>query len=127
MQRPSFVSVNQGAGIVFSEETTREYIQRAQIVAPLDRRDFLNYWVEPKERTEEWALNKPQFKDLVEVCRHPDGPDAVVMEFAYNAKWAEKWALPLAVDRAVDKTAAPPDAYYLYLCSDIAGKAGGAP
>ena len=127
LQRPSFVSVNQGAGIVFSEETTREYIQRAQIVAPLDRRDFLNYWVEPKERTEEWALNKPQFKDLVEVCRHPDGPDAVVMEFAYNAKWAEKWALPLAVDRAVDKTAAPPDAYYLYLCSDIAGKAGGAP
>lgn len=120
LERPSYVTARQGAGIAFSRETAMEYARRSRIVGALDGREFLEIWpANDAKKKESLALTRPEFEDLAQVCKEPGGPDAVVIEFPYANHWAEKWQLPIVVDRDADEAAPPPDAYYLYLCKQI--------
>jgi len=120
LQHPGFMSYRQGAGILFSRETAMAYRDRAKLVAPLDSREFYDAWSDDAtQMLDMTALNVPDFADLVQVCQAPDGPDAVVLEFAFEGHWIAKWALPLKVDMIREDNLPPPAAYYLYLCRDL--------
>ncbi len=120
LQQASYVSFHQGAGILFSRETAMTYRDRTQVVSALDPREFYDLWtIDRNEAQRRKTLHVPEYSDLVSVCQATGGPEAVVLDAAFAGHWQARWALPLVVQRGLDDVLAPPEAYYLYLCSEI--------
>lgn len=122
LNRKSYVSLAQGAGIVFARETAVEYARRARLIAPFDSRIG----------TESNALNiedetMPNVDDLLALCRSEMGPDVVVLVDPLEQVPDFEWKAPLKSPRySVETTKTGKrlktrfvDTYYFYKCDGI--------
>jgi len=107
MGTPTWFSVDQGAGIVFSRQTAMEYerrkLQSHALRAAMEYCDLL--------ATQDCHIDVQAVRAL---CDWPGGPDYAVLNAALDGRRAVEWILPRD-SGPVGRT------YRLYACRDLAG------
>jgi hypothetical protein len=107
--KPTWISVDQGAGVVFNRATAIEYARRVRDSAALQSAlDNCTMVQLPNCR-----INAQPARDL---CARPSGPSHLVLNGQVEGQPAvANWPLRPAIGSG-------PPALYLYSCRDLAGK-----
>jgi hypothetical protein len=117
LKRPSYLSVAQGAAVVFTRGLALAYRDRAMELEPLGY-EFLDTW--DKELPPLPPLDRAK---LVATCRAAPALDALVLPTAVEGSIAATWNLPTPIFnwRAARETGAPATipTLYLYRCADL--------
>jgi hypothetical protein len=105
--RPTWYSVDQGAGIVFNRETALVYAERQRASAELQTAidDCL---------MAERPGCKVDARPARELCRRQGGPDYLVLHAAVSGHSAVEWRLPPQIG-------AGNQSLFLYACRDMIG------
>jgi hypothetical protein len=117
LDRPSYVSTLQGAGLAFNRRTAMAVRDRADVVEPLIGRNLLdkNGPVPP--------LPTLTGANLRDACRGDAALDALVLSRGVAGAYAARWDLPFAIpERSQIANGAPArtvQTLYLYRCADL--------
>lgn len=117
LNRPSYVSAAQGAGIVFMRQTALAFRDRAHVMEPLGY-ELVATWGKILQ-----PLPTLDRDTLASVCRDAHGLDALVLSRAVEGSATAAWDLPLPIydKRAFLKTGTLSEIrrLYLYRCADL--------
>ena len=105
---PTWFSVDQGAGVVFSRETAVEYDRRK--IATRDLRSSMEYCAQVATQT---CRIDPRL--LRALCELPGGPDYAVLNARIEGPAAIEWPLPPEIGPGRQLL-------YLYACRDVISK-----
>jgi hypothetical protein len=105
LRRPTWYSVDQGAGIVFNRETALRYAERGRASAALQSAiDHCALSERPDCRIDQRVARG--------LCNRPDGPDYLVLNARIDGRNAIEWRMPPEV------TPGNPS-LFLYACRDL--------
>jgi len=121
LQRPSYVSFAQGAGIAFNRDMTMALRRRTQVVEPLIGKDLFD--IVRGSNDVPPPLPALDRDTLAEVCRRDAALDAMVLSREVTGAYAATWALPVPIyeQKAVQQGERRPPirTLYLYRCADL--------
>lgn len=121
LQRPSYVSSVQGAGIAFTRDTALAFDRRIDIVQPLMQLEMKDIY--RRENAAHVALPELERSTLAAVCAQDAGLHALVLSRAVEGSYAAAWDTPIplydvwAVTRGIARP--PIRRFYLYRCDDL--------
>lgn len=111
--RPTWISVDQGAGIVFNRETALHYAARMRaavdLQASIDRCALV-----------EQPACRIDARPARELCNRQDGPDYLVLNARIEGYPATEWPLPPEIGPGRQSL-------FLYDCRDVGGRRGSRP
>jgi hypothetical protein len=119
LRRPSYFSIDQGAGALFSRAAALAFRDRAASVAALDPRERVAMFAGEKLR--EGPLPAPSVDSLTTTCRAAPGLDAIITAQSAPGVGSVSWRAP--VSREVRRWTGtqwidePQQRFFLYLCS----------
>lgn len=105
--RPTWFSVDQGAGIVFNRETALQYAERKR--ASID----LQTAIDNCAMAEQPAC-RIDLRPARDLCNRQDGPDYLVLNARIDGRTAIEWPLPPEIGPGSQSL-------FLYACRDIVG------
>lgn len=125
--RPSYFADAQGAGVVFSEDLSVQYLKRSRVAQAIDGVDYVNIWRPFKtleEYTERLTAQKELGRgDLVDACTSAPELDFLVLtrqvDEAYLMDWQPRTQGQAVGEAPIASGTKPEQSRYLYRCSDF--------
>ena len=126
--RASYFALEQGAGVVFSQELAIEYMRRSKTVNAVDGVDYVDIW-RPAETIEQtrtrYRVNKELARsDLVAACTSEPELDFLILTRRVDGAYLTVWHARTSDQRvgAAPQAASqllPTHPYFLYRCADF--------